>query len=144
VAIAYSNNFVGATSTTLYCIDTASGNLGIVTVPNAGGPITTVGSLGLSNLSSGLGFDISGLTGIAYACLQFFNPLAMTPDGQSSFLYRIDLATGAATLVGAIGGPGGYTGVTAATAIPEPSTFLLFGAAAAGLLGYKRFRRAKS
>jgi hypothetical protein len=144
VAIAYSNNFVGATSTTLYSIDSASGNLGIITVPNNGGPITTVGSLGLSNLSSGIGFDISGLTGIAYACLSFFNPLATTPDGNISSLYRIDLATGTATFIGDIGAGSGYIGLTAATAIPEPSSFLLFGAAAAGLLGYKRLRRAKS
>ena len=140
VAVAYSNNFAGATTTTLYAIDSAAGTLGIITVPNSGGPITTVGSLGLgTNLGSQIGFDISGLSGIAFATI--------TTTGVSK-LYTINLATGAATLVGSIGGAGDaaeggpmYLGLTAATAVPEPSTYMLFGLAALGLLGYKRFRR---
>jgi hypothetical protein len=140
VAVAYSNNFVGAPSTTLYSIDSVSGSLGIITVPNAGGPITTVGSLGLNNLSSNLGFDISGLTGIAYACLSF-NPLAPNGIGPGSFLYQINLTTGAATLVGTIGNSEfTFTSITAATAIPEPSSVLLLGGAAAFLGIYGRFR----
>ena len=68
VAVAYSNNFMGAVTTTLYAIDSASGTLGIVSVPNSGGPITTVGSLGLgTNLNEAIGFDISGISGIAFA-----------------------------------------------------------------------------
>jgi hypothetical protein len=136
VAIAYSNNFSGATSTVLYAIDSATGLLGIITVPNSGGPITTVGSLGLgAGLSENMGFDISGLTGTAYGMI-------------NGSLYTINLSTGAATLVGFVGNAqeGGptYLGLTAATAVPEPSSFLLFGAAAAGLLGYKRLRRAEA
>jgi hypothetical protein len=132
VAVAYSNNFVGAGSTTLYAIDSASGTLGIITNPNGGGPITTVGSLGLgTNLNENIGFDISGVSGIGFASIT---------TGGISRLYSINLTTGAATLMGAIGsGTTPYLGLTAATAVPEPSTYMLFGAAA-GLLAIHRFR----
>jgi hypothetical protein len=137
VSVAYSNNFVGAVTTTLYAIDSASGTLGIISVPNSGGPITTVGSLGLgTNLNEAIGFDISGLSGIAFASIT---------TGGISRLYTINLTTGAATLVGAIGtGTTPYLGLTAATAIPEPSSLLLFGGAAGLFAGYRRFRRVKS
>jgi hypothetical protein len=135
--VAYSNNVAGALTTTLYAIDSVSGNLGIISVPNNGGPINNVGSLGLgTNLSSGIAFDISGLSGNASVSLM---------TGGLSRLYSINLATGSASLVGTIGtGSVNYTGLTAATAIPEPSTVILL-AAAAGAFGiYRRFRRAKS
>ena len=132
VAVAYSNNFAGATSTTLYAIDSASGTLGIISNPNAGGPITTVGSLGLgTNLNEAIGFDISGLSGIGFA--------SITVGGQSR-LYSINLSTGAATNLGAIGtGTVSMLGLTAATAVPEPSTYMLL-ALAAGFLAFRRFR----
>src|SRR3954470_9270864 len=46
VAVAYSNNFSGASSTILFAIDSAAGTLATVTNPNGGGPISTVGSMG--------------------------------------------------------------------------------------------------
>jgi hypothetical protein len=132
VAVAYSNNVAGAVSTTLYAIDSASGTLGIITNPNSGGPITTVGALGLgTNLDQRIGFDISGLTGVAYASVIV---------GGFSNLYTINLATGAANLVGSIGGAGNnFVGLTAATAVPEPGSVALVGAAA-GLLALCRVR----
>lgn len=147
VSVAYSNNFAGATQTSLYGIDSAAGTLiligslnGTPTSPNAG-TITTIGSLGLgTNLNEAIGFDISGLSSIAFA--------SITTGGVSRF-YTINLATGAATLAanngGAIGtGTTPFLGLTAATAIPEPSS-VMFLAGAAGLFGiYRRFRRVQS
>lgn len=124
VAAAYSNNVAGAATTTLYGIDSASGNLVLIGGLNGtpspnGGAVTVVGSLGLgTNIGgSGVDFDISGATGTAYATI-------------NRQLYTINLATGAATFVGSIaaGGfqptPTAYVGLTAAP-IPEPSTYLL-------------------
>ena len=130
VAVAYANNFPGAATTTLYAIDSAAGTLGIVSNPNGGGPITTVGSLGLgTNLNENIGFDISGLTGNAFA--------SITVGGQSR-LYRIDLSTGAATLQGVIGsGTTPYLGLAAATA-PEPAGLGLLAAGAVTALCRRR------
>jgi hypothetical protein len=137
VAVAYSNNFAGALSTTLYAIDSVSGMLSIISVPNSGGPINPVGSLGLgTNLGESIGFDISGLTGVAYAYI--------LTDGLPR-LYTINLATGTATLVGIIGnGETQYVGLTAGTAVPEPSSILLLGVGAGLFAGYRRYRRTKS
>jgi hypothetical protein len=55
-----------------------------------------VGALGV-NTSDLVGFDISGSTGLAFASLT-------PPTGAGSSLYTINLATGAATLVGTIDG----------------------------------------
>jgi hypothetical protein len=96
-AAAYTNNFAGATTTTLYDIDTTSdtlfiqGGLNGTPSPN-GGTLTAVGGLGV-DASAVNGFDI-GTNGIAYA--------ALTVGGVSN-LYTINLQTGAATLIGAIG-----------------------------------------
>jgi hypothetical protein len=136
VAVAYTNNDAdAATGTTLYAIDSASGTLGIVSVPNSGGPINTVGSLGLgTNLNEAIGFDITA-TGAVFA--------SITVGGQSR-LYSINLTTGAATNLGAIGtGSTAYLGLTGATApIPEPSTYALL-AAGAGVIALRRRRAAK-
>jgi hypothetical protein len=139
VAVAYSNNFAGAVSTVLYAIDSAAGTLGIISVPNAGGPITVVGSLGLgTNLNENIGFDISGLSGTGFASIT---------TGGISRLYTINLATGAATLASSNGGAIGtgttpFLGLTAATAVPEPSTYMLFVAGALFIFFYSRRRLA--
>ena len=91
VASAYTNNFVGAGATVLYDIDSNFDALLIQNPPNAG-TLNTVGALGVDTTDRA-GFDISPGTGIAYASL--------TVAGTTG-LYRIDLASGAATLVGAI------------------------------------------
>jgi hypothetical protein len=98
VHVAYSNNFVGASSTTLYGIDTNRDVL--VTIGSQGGsPVSpntgqlfTVGPLGV-NASSFGGFDIHSGTNLAYA--------ALTVGGFPT-LYRIDLSTGTATEIGQI------------------------------------------
>jgi trimeric autotransporter adhesin len=98
VGSAYTNNFLGATSTTLYGIDSALGILvtqgsvgGTPTSPNTG-QLFTVGSLGVTTTNQ-VGFDIVGPTGLALASL---TPTAAT----TSNLYTINLATGAATQIG--------------------------------------------
>lgn len=128
---AYTNNFSGATATTLYGIDTALDIL--VTQVAATGALSTVGPLGLNVAAAG-GFDISGTTGIAYT--------AFLPAGASqSSLYTINLATGAATLVGQIDGGVVITALTVAPApIPEPATCSLMALSliAAGTLRPRR------
>jgi Domain of unknown function (DUF4394) len=89
-AAAYSNNTPGATSTTLYGIDTARDTLVRIDPPNSG-TLTTVGALG-SNAGEPVGFDIAPTGNTAYA--------AMTVEGQTArSLYRIDLSNGRATAV---------------------------------------------
>jgi hypothetical protein len=120
VGAAYTNNFAGAMSTTLYVIDFGTDQLFIQNPPNAG-TLNLVGSLGL-DVESVVAFDISGPTGIAYA--------AMISNGSKvSSLYRINLSTGAATLLGQIGSGLAVTGLAAPTGplVPEPGTLSLLG-----------------
>jgi hypothetical protein len=93
VGSAYTNNFAGAVTTILYDIDSTLDTLVIQESPNSG-MLHTVGSLGV-NTTDNVGFDISQGTGTAYASLTV---------GTTPGLYTINLATGAATLVGTIGG----------------------------------------
>lgn len=102
VAAAYTSNFNATTTTTLYGIDSNLDALvrqgspgGAPTSPNTG-QLFTIGALGV-NTTDQAGFDISAPGDTAYASL--------TPQGAtSSSFYSINLNTGAATLVGAIGG----------------------------------------
>lgn len=91
---AYTNNFAGSTTTTLYNIDSGLDVLTIQNPPN-NGTLTTVGPLGF-NTSGLVGFDIfgAGNTGLA----------SLTGIGAaSSGLYTVNLATGAVSLIGEIG-----------------------------------------
>jgi hypothetical protein len=100
VGSAYTNNFVGATTTSLYAIDSGDDSLKLQNPP-ASGTLTPVGSLGVDTTGN-VGFDISQCGGTAYAALETFNNLS--PSGGGSSLYTINLISGAATLVGSIGG----------------------------------------
>jgi hypothetical protein len=91
VGSAYTNNFAGAISTTLYDIDSTQDTLLYQDPPN-NGSLHTVGGLGVDT-SDLVGFDISQGTGTAYASLTV---------GGTAGLYTINLANGAATLVGSI------------------------------------------
>jgi hypothetical protein len=105
VGSAYTNSFQGSTSTTLFGIDS---NLNVLVTqgtragvtpaisPNTG-QLLTVGPLGLSAGGGPVGFDIATPTNAGFASL--------TPQGANrSQFYTINLMTGAATLVGPIGG----------------------------------------
>ena len=103
--IAYSNNTAGASTTTLFAIDTNVNTLDRIGGVNGSispntGQLTTIGSLGVVTTSNSGGFDIQSGTGTAYAVLTVSNV---------SNLYTINLATGAATLVGGVGPVGAGT-----------------------------------
>lgn len=101
VAVAYTNSFLGSTTTTLYAIDATLGTLvtqgsvgGSPTSPNTG-QLFTIGSLGVP-VSGRVGFDI--VPGSNAGILS-----VTAPGATTSQLYSVNLTTGAATLIGAIG-----------------------------------------
>lgn len=140
-AAAYTNSFSPsprvAPGTLLYAIDVRSSNDRLVTInpPNAG-TLAIVGPLGV-NVGALNGFDI--LT--QGAVHQGFAALQPTTSGISHF-YSIDLGTGAATLIGAIGGGDLIDGITVVgSVIPEPSTVSLLGVGLlAGIVARRRGR----
>lgn len=95
VASGYTNSFAGTATTTLYNIDS---NLNILTtqVPPNNGTLNTIGGLGV-DVTGEAGFDISTGNNTALASFQ-------TSGGTSSSLYSVNLTSGAATLIGPIGG----------------------------------------
>ena len=88
---AYTNSYIGTTSTTLYDIDT---NLDILVSQNPpnNGTLNTIGPLGV-NVSSVVGFDHTSASNIAYA--------SFVVAGNLGF-YTVNLTTGAATLIGTV------------------------------------------
>ncbi len=124
---AYTNNFAGATTTTLYVVDTALDILAIQSPPN-NGTLNTVGAVG-TDLTDLAGFDISGATGIAYMGVR--DSLL-----SKSTFWQINLATGAGSFVGDVGG-GAI--LTAITVVPAPGALGVLGVA--GLLAARRSRR---
>ncbi len=133
VAAAYTNNFAGAMSTTLYAIDAVNDrlvrslnpNLGTYTGQNLMG--MPFGPLGFSfTTDNAVGFDISGTTGMAYANID-------------SLLWRIDLTTGAGTALGIVGA-GPLRSIATGAMVPEPGTWALL-IAGFGLVGAAARRR---
>lgn len=120
VAAAYTNNFDGTASTTLYTIDADLDAL----VIHSGAPqfsmLTQVGALGV-NVGQDVGFDVSP------------SGAAFVSSGNS--LFTIDLSTGMLTPVGSIGTP---LGVISIAVVPAPTGAALIGLAA--LCGLRRRR----
>ncbi len=113
-AAAYTNNVAGATTTTLYVLDTRGAltparlaTQGNATVSPNSGQLFTVGSTGVTSIGVA-GFDI-GSTGQSFAT--FTDPVTRVTS-----LYTINLTTGAATLVGALAGNTSYEGLAVALA----------------------------
>jgi hypothetical protein len=118
VGAAYVNNTAGAPSTTLFGIDSGLDVLvrqgsvdGTPVSPNTG-QLFTVGSLGVDT-SVLVGFDVSGVTGIAYASL--------CSAGPACSFYTINLLTGAATLVANLTMQTPISGLTVAGQGPTPT-----------------------
>ncbi|MBD8531833.1 MULTISPECIES: DUF4394 domain-containing protein [unclassified Massilia] len=95
---AYTNSFAGATATTLYDVDRTTSSLAIQNPPNDG-TLALVGPLGVTVAGSGAMDIAGGANGLVLAALR-------TGATGPSSLYRVDLATGAATLVNGTGSPG--------------------------------------
>lgn len=143
-ASAYINNVAQAGGTTLlFDIDTARDALVTQNPPNAGQLNTLAGGGLLGVKASGVaGFDIyteptSGVNNFAYAALQL-------ETEQSQKLFSIDLTTGAASLIGAIGAD--VSGGFAIVPVPELATAgtAAFGGlmALAGLIRLRKNRTA--
>ncbi|MES2903442.1 MAG: DUF4394 domain-containing protein [Pseudomonadota bacterium] len=133
IGAAYTNSFAGATTTTLYGIDaftdalvrSTNANLGTYTNTNLAGAL--FGPLGVSIGSNDLlGFDISGVSGASVFSV-------------NNNFYGVDLTTGSATLIGALGAQG-VTGITFGAAVPEPGTWamMLMGFGAIGVAMRRR------
>jgi hypothetical protein len=108
----YTNNFAGATSTTLYDIDNARHALVTQNPPNDG-TLTTVGALGTTN--DAVAFDI-GDGNIAYAVLN--------GEQNKQTLDRVDLSNGHATRATNffIGTDQRLTGLAAAGTVADDNT----------------------
>ncbi|MFZ2875681.1 MAG: DUF4394 domain-containing protein [Phycisphaerales bacterium] len=127
VAAAYTNSRPGATSTTLFVLDTGLDILAVQNPANSG-MLTTVGPVG-TDLSDLTGFDISGASGRAFAAVRDVS-LARTT------FWNISLGTGAGSMIGEVGG-GAI--LTAMTVTPAPGTLALL----AGLPFLSRRARAR-
>ena len=129
--VAYTNAMLmpaaAPASTALYYIDSNTDMLAMAPAAFNTPTISMVGSLGVDVLKAN-GFEVLG-NGMAYA--------ALTVDGASltTGIYGINLATGAATLMGSYNGT--LSGLTV-SAVPEPGTYAMMGL---GLLGLAFLRR---
>ncbi len=126
VALAHSNNVVGAAATTLYgysfnfdeVLRIGAAN-GMPISPDTGQTFTIGGAMQFP-LTSNIGFDISG-SGAAF----------LTGNIGAQTLFSVNLATGRATTIGAIGGNPQLVSIAVAP-VPEPGAigFLVLGAVA--------------
>ena len=136
-AVAYSNSLplagAGPAGTALYYIDSSNDTLALAPGAFNTPSIVTVGALGVDVLRAN-GFEIAA-DGMAYA--------ALTTDMGSSLvsgLYRIDLATGQATMLGEFNGT--LAGLAMAP-VPEPASWALMAGGAVLLAGARLRQRAR-
>ena len=102
---AYTNSVAGAGTTTLYVLDTQNDRLLIQDPPN-NGTLVAVGPLGMIGDVQGVsGFEINGRTNAAFAAVTI-------GSATTSELHSINLTSGAATRINAIGGTERIRGLT--------------------------------
>jgi hypothetical protein len=110
-AAAYTNNFMGATATTLFVIDTQNDRLLTQNPPN-NGALNDVGSLGIDATDVN-GFEIVGPdTALA----------VLSTASAPAALYSISLTTGGALLVGNVTTPQASDRITGISAMPTAAT----------------------
>jgi len=96
-AAAYTNSILNATTTQLFDVDSTSSVLALQNPPNDG-TLVNVGPLGVTIAGDG-GMDIAGgANGLVLAALR-------TTAGGPTSLYRVDITTGAGTLIGGATNP---------------------------------------
>jgi hypothetical protein len=96
-AAAYTNSIPNATATQLFDVDSTSSVLALQNPPNDG-TLVNVGPLGVTVAGDG-GMDIAGgANGLVLAALR-------TTAGGPTSLYRVDITTGAGTLIGGAANP---------------------------------------
>lgn len=156
--IAYSNNFAGATMTTLYAYEYRRDVVATIGSPNGmpispnSGQMFTLGSSGIITDGFDVGFDISSLSGLGFIAAIDEEGEAMDGDrpfagfrhllpGMNDPLYSVNLATGELTFLGGFDSSLFITDI--AVAIPEPGTLTLggVGLAALGIAAVRRARR---
>lgn len=131
VGSAYTNNFDGAGSTTLFNIDSDLDIL-VSQIPPNSGTLNTIGGLGMK-VGSLVGFDIMTVSGnnMAY--------VAAVEEGDfRSWFHKIDLSTGKLSTVGAIGGTAFLVRDIALNPVPEPATMAALGLGVAALIRRRR------
>ncbi|RPD50348.1 DUF4394 domain-containing protein [Hymenobacter sediminis] len=120
-AVAYTNSYIGATSTRLYNIDEAANRLTFQDPPNSG-TLNTVGSLALGNVlpqSFDLDIYFNPATGTNQA---YLSASTLDPADYINDFYTVDLATGTATRVGRTAGATIAPLTDIAVAIDRPAT----------------------
>jgi hypothetical protein len=124
VALAHQKGTATPSNAFMFGLDSTRDILVNVSAPNVGptdptfantGLTTTIGPVGI-DFTNNASFDISPLTGTAFAALD------STGDTLSK-LYQIDLVTGAATLIGTIGGGELIRGMTVSPFIAGAGSF---------------------
>jgi hypothetical protein len=131
VAVAYSNNFGGATSTTLRGVDVGQDADALVIHSNPNGGLLTTALTLPFNSTQVLGYDVSGLTGTPY----------FTPNTEADpFTALYAAGPGGVSLIGTIGFDGQIVDIAAPVGIqvPEPGALLLAGT---GIMGFAALRR---
>jgi hypothetical protein len=111
VGCAYINNFAGSVATTMYDVDADLDILVMQNPPN-NGTLNTIGPLGV-DVTGVAGFDFTEADKAAYAIFK-------RASGVASEIYRVNLVTGTATLLGAVNS----ADIIRDLAIPEPPPVL--------------------
>lgn len=143
VGSAYANNFAGTLTTTLYNIDAGANgwNLTLQSPPNSGTNTLVAAISGLvlplDPDETRVGFDIIGTQPFGY--LSLAEAAGASPGAGASYLYRLDLSSGEATLEGMIGN--GVPILDLAAPVPEAHALAPVMASLAVGIGWQWRRR---